>query len=84
LEPTVSRADRAVRPRFWLELTCGLLAIALFVTTLITREWIELIFGTGADGGSGTLELAITFGPLAVSLLSGGLAVDELRRAQPT
>ena len=70
--------------RFWLELVCGLLGAVLFVVTLVTREWIELIFGVDPDNGSGTLELAIAFGLLSVSIVSGLLAVRELRRAQPT
>ena len=73
-----------MRMRFWLEFVCGLLSAALFVVTLITREWIELIFGVDPDHGSGMLELAITFGLLSVSIVSGVLAARELRRAQPT
>jgi hypothetical protein len=77
-------ADSSVRARFWLELVCGLLGAVLFVVTLITREWIELIFGVDPDNGSGTLELAIAVGLLSVSVVSGLLAVHELRRAQST
>jgi hypothetical protein len=67
-----------------LELVCGLLGAVLFVVTLVTREWIELIFGVDPDNGSGALELAIALGLLAVSIVSGLLAVREWRRAQPT
>jgi uncharacterized membrane protein HdeD (DUF308 family) len=84
MERTVSVADRSLRVRFWLELVCGALGAILFVVTLITREWIELIFGVDPDNGSGTLEFAIAFGLLAVSIVSGLLAVRELRRTQPT
>ena len=80
----MSTAEGSVRTRFWLELVCGLLSAALLVVTLITREWIELIFGVDPDHGSGTLELAIAYGLLSVSIVSGVLAVHELRRAQPT
>lgn len=77
-------SDRSVRVRFWLELVCGLLGAVLFGVTLVTREWIELIFGVDPDKGSGALELAIALGLLAVSIVSGLLAVREWRRAQPT
>lgn len=49
-----------VRSRFWLEATMGAVSAGLFVLTLITREWIEVIFGVDPDNGSGTLEWAIT------------------------
>lgn len=80
----MSVPDRSVRVRFWLELVYGLLGAVLFVVTLVTREWIELIFGVDPDNGSGALELAIALGLLAVSIVSGLLAVREWRRAQPT
>lgn len=80
----VRLCDRSVRKRFWLESLCGLLGAVLFGATLVTREWIELIFGLDPDQGSGAFELAITFGLLAVSIVSGLLAVLEWRRAQPT
>lgn len=80
----MSVADRSVRVRFWLDLVYGLLGAVLFVVTLLTRGWIELIFGVDPDSGGGTLEFAIAFGLLAVSIVSGFLAVREWRRVQPT
>jgi hypothetical protein len=79
-----SERDCSVRVRFLLELASGLLGAVLFVVTLITREWIELLFGVDPDNGSGTLELAIAVGLLSVSVVSGLLAVHELRRARHT
>lgn len=80
----MSVPDRSVGVRFWLELVCGALGAVLLVVTLVTREWIELIFGVDPDKGSGALELAIALGLLAVSIVAGLLAVLEWRRAQPT
>lgn len=80
----MSVPDRSVSVHFWLEFVCGLLGAVLFVVTLVTREWIELIFGVDPDKGSGALELVIAVGLLAVSIVSGLLAVREWRRAQPT
>ena len=76
--------DRSVHVRLWVELVWGLLGAVLFSVTLVTREWIELIFGVDPDKGSGALELAIAFGLLAVSIVSGLLAAREWRRVQQT
>jgi hypothetical protein len=80
----LSTRERPVRARFWLESAYGLLGVVLFVVTLISREWIELIFGVDPDNGSGALELAVAFGLLAVSVGSGLIAVREWRRALTT
>ena len=47
------------RIRFWIEVALAVIAAALAVLTLITREWIELLFGVDPDQGSGALEWAI-------------------------
>jgi hypothetical protein len=80
----LSAPERRIRVRFWLEVACGLLGCVLFTVTLVSHEWIELIFGVNPDGGSGSLELAIAFGLLAVAAGSGVLAVREWRRALTT
>jgi hypothetical protein len=71
----------AVRTRFWVEMVCAVAGAALFVLTLVTREWIELLFRVDPDGGSGTLELAIALGLLSVSTISAALARREWRWA---
>jgi hypothetical protein len=71
---------KTVRRRFWLELSCGVLGALLFLLTLITREWIELIFGVDPDRGSGALEWAIALTLLAVAALSFALAHREWKR----
>ncbi|MCW2650298.1 MAG: hypothetical protein QOE41_1167 [Mycobacterium sp.] len=57
------------RIRFWIEVALAVIAAALAILTLITREWIELLFGVDPDVGSGALEWAIVAG-LAVSALA--------------
>jgi len=67
----------SVRHRFWIEVTCAGLGTVLFVVTLFSREWVELVFGVDPDGGSGALEFAIAIGLLAVAALSALLARHE-------
>lgn len=73
-------AHRSLRKRFWFEICCGVLGGVLFVLTLISKEWIEEIFGVDPDQGSGALEWGITFGLLGVAAVSFVLARREYRR----
>lgn len=50
---------RTARIRFRIKVVLAVLAAGLAVLTLITREWIELLFGIDPDKGSGALEWAI-------------------------
>ena len=72
---------RTFRIRFWIEAALALLTAGLFVLTLISREWIELLFGVDPDGGDGSLEWAIVAVLLVVTVLFTWLARVEWRRA---
>jgi hypothetical protein len=64
-----------------IELALAIVSAFLFVLTLITREWIELVFGVEPDGGSGALEWAIAFAFLAAAIALGLLARRDRRLA---
>ena len=73
---------RNVRYRFWIEAICAVLGSLLLVLTLISREWIEAVFGVDPDGGSGSLEFGLAIGLLAIAAVSGFLARREWRLAE--
>lgn len=72
---------QGARIRFWIEVALSALAAGLAVLTLVTREWIELLFGIDPDQGSGALEWAVVVALFVVSL---GLALiaswDRMRQ----
>ena len=74
-------AERPIRKRFWLEIACGVVGTFLLVLTLVSKEWIEEVFGVEPDGGSGAVEWGITLGFLAVAVISFALAGREYQRA---
>jgi hypothetical protein len=75
--------NRSVRVRFWVEATLATLTGVLFVVTMVSREWIEAIFGVDPDGSDGSLEVAV----LAILLVATGafsvFARAEWRRTEP-
>ena len=71
---------RTVPRRWWFETAGSVLALALAVLTLVTREWIEVVLRVDPDRGSGTAEWAIVIGLGVVGALSGISAVVDRRR----
>jgi uncharacterized membrane protein YhaH (DUF805 family) len=69
-----------VRLRFWAALVLGCVSAVLFVLTLITREWIEVVFGVDPDHGSGALEWAIVIVTAVAAIACLGYARFEWRR----
>jgi hypothetical protein len=64
----------------WIERGLAVGSGLLFVVTLISKEWIEIVFGVDPDKGSGALEWAISFGLLAITIAFAVLARREQRR----
>ena len=68
------------RKLFWWESAVAVICFGLLVLTLISREWIEEIFGVDPDGGSGAMEWGIVLGLAAATVLSVAVARREWRR----
>ncbi len=68
--------------RFWLETILAAVTGILFLLTLISREWIEILFDVEPDAGNGSLEWLIVAALLALTLTLAVLARFEWRRLQ--
>jgi len=66
------------RRRFYIEAALASLTAFLTVGTLISKEWIEIVFGVDPDGGSGALEWAIV---ACLAVTSTVLSVAAWREA---
>lgn len=73
---------KQVQIRMWLELILGSITGALFLITLLSREWIEIVFAIDPDGGNGTLEWLIVGGLLVVTITLFVLARAEWRKSR--
>lgn len=70
--------------RFWVEAGLATGTAALAALTVISQEWVELVFRVDPDHGSGALEWLVVAVLLAATVTFGLLARLELhRRAVP-
>ena len=68
---------------FKLEASLAVLSGILFVITLVSKEWIEIIFRVDPDHGSGSLEWTIVAVLAVAAVTCTTLARIEWRRTQP-
>lgn len=73
--------SRNLPARFWFETIGAVIGLSLFVLSLFTREWFEMLTGLDPDRGNGSIEFALALGLLAVSAASVLLARLDYRRA---
>jgi hypothetical protein len=73
----------SVRRRYWVAVGLAILASGLLILTLLSKEWIELLFGVDPDRGSGALEWAIVGFTGGVAIISAFAARWEWRRVHP-
>ena len=79
----IGKVPGGPRKRFWIEAALSSAAAILFVVTLVSREWIELLTGWDPDHGDGSLEWAIVVGLAFGALIAGAAARVEWKRARP-
>jgi hypothetical protein len=72
---------RDLPTRFWFQTALAVVGTALFLLTIVTREWFELLTGIDPDGGSGALEFGLAFALLALAAVSAFTARRSYVRA---
>ena len=73
---------RQMRFRMWLEIILASTTGVLFLLTLVSRDWIEVLFGLDPDGGNGTLEWLIVGGLLVATITLFVLARLEWQKSR--
>ena len=66
-----------MRRRFWIEAGLAVVSGLLLLLTLVSRDWIEALFGVDPDRGNGSLEWLIVAGLLAATVAFGFVARAE-------
>jgi hypothetical protein len=75
------RRKPGLRSRFWVQVGLGSVTAALTVITIISREWIEVVFGVDPDHGSGVVEWGVVVALGAATVLLVLLARVEWQQA---
>lgn len=75
--------SRPVRKLFWVEAGGASMTAVLTAVTLVTREWIEVLFHVDPDGGSGVVEWGVVLVTLSMTVVLTAMASYEWRRIAP-
>jgi hypothetical protein len=73
--------SRYIGWRFWVEAVLALLGGVLAATTLLWRDWLEIVFRVDPDHHSGSLEWMIVVIAATLSVALVALARRDWRRA---
>jgi hypothetical protein len=73
---------KQVRLRLWLETILASTTGVLFLITLVSKDWIERVFGIDLDGGNGTFEWLIVGGLLVATIMLFVLARLEWQKSR--
>jgi hypothetical protein len=72
-----------LRRRFWVETALAGATAFLALLTLVSKEWIEIVFRVDPDHGSGELEWLIVAAMVVATVTFAVLARLEYRRSAP-
>ena len=72
---------RQLRRRFWVEAALAGTTAFLTLLTLVSKEWIEVVFGVDPDHGSGELEWLIVAVMVVATVAFAVVARLEYRRS---
>lgn len=72
---------RQLRRRFWVEAVLAGTTAFLALLTLVSKEWIEIVFRVDPDHGSGELEWLIVAVMAVATIAFAVLARLEYRRS---
>jgi hypothetical protein len=68
------------RKRLRFEIGLAIISGLLFLITLVSNEWIEIVFGVDPDGGDGSLEWLITLSTAIIAIIAIILVRSDWRR----
>ncbi len=71
---------RKPRRAFWIEVAGAVISSALFLLTLLSQEWIEVVFGVDPDHGNGSLEWVLVVSSALLTITLVVLARLEWRK----
>jgi hypothetical protein len=80
LTPEGRKSMRSAQIRFRIEVALAVVAAALAFLTLVTQEWVEVLFGIDPDKGSGGFEWAIVIALLVAAAALAAIARWDRKR----